>query len=43
MCQTYRRHHDLIDQEVGQPSSLADESLLAERQAVNVSKQVIRL
>lgn len=43
ICRTYRCHHDLISEEVREPSSLADESLLTERETVNVSGQVIRL
>lgn len=43
MCRTYWCHRHLIDKEVGESSSLADESLLTEKKAIGIRGLVIRL
>lgn len=40
---TYRCHCHLIDKEVGEPSSLADESFLTEQEGTGSPRLVIRI
>lgn len=43
MSATYRCNSHLVNKEVGEPGSFADESLLTEREAIGATRLLIRL